>query len=259
LHVSHLVVIAMNRESVWSTMGAGKPNTPNTPLCLHPSYHLLGQCPLFWPCRQKELARSVIQTMNSNAQRINVSLFSLLVLFITAEMLLSMISLSAESPISAPCSAPEYHQLDFWLGDWDSFDFATSTKDARIRVELILDGCVIHEDYQSTDGHKGESFSIYDASRKIWHQSWVTNRGQLLIIEGKLEDGAMVLAGVDRTSCSRYLETGGRRRARICIHLNRWRQDLETMVRSHVPPAQIDSSVVHRALCHSKVCEEVRL
>jgi hypothetical protein len=138
--------------------------------------------------------------MNSNAQRINVSLFSLLVFFITAEMLLSMIPLGAESPISAPCSAPEYHQLDFWLGDWDSFDFATSTKDARIRVELILDGCVIHEDYQSTDGHKGESFSIYDASRKVWHQSWLTNRGQLLIIEGNLEDGAMVLAGVDRTS-----------------------------------------------------------
>jgi hypothetical protein len=44
-----------------------------------------------------------------------------------------------------------------------------------------------------------KSFSIYDASRKVCHQSWVTNRGKLLIIEGKLEDGAMVLAGVDRT------------------------------------------------------------
>jgi hypothetical protein len=137
--------------------------------------------------------------MSSNAQRVRVYLFSLFVLFIT-EMLLSMISIGAKSRIPTPCSAPKYHECDFWLGDWDAFDFATSTKDARIRVERILDGCVIHENYQSTDGHKGKSFSIYDASRKVWHQSWVTNRGKLLIIEGKLEDAAMVLAGVDRTS-----------------------------------------------------------
>ena len=69
-----------------------------------------------------------------------------------------------------------------------------------MRVNRILDGCVIHEDYQSVEGHKAESFSIYDASRQVWHQSWVTNRGHLLIIEGNLQDGAMVLAGMDQTA-----------------------------------------------------------
>jgi hypothetical protein len=138
--------------------------------------------------------------MNSKPQHIKFGLAALLVLSLGLEIQVSTISPSAKSPTPAPCSAPEYHEFDFWLGDWDSFNFAESTKDAQVRVERILDGCVIHEDYQSVDGHKGESFSIYDASRRVWHQSWVTNRGQLLIIEGNMQDGAMVLAGTDRTA-----------------------------------------------------------
>jgi hypothetical protein len=181
-------------------MGAGKHSThPDTPLCLHSSYDLLGQC-YSAGLRHQEPARNAIQIMNFNAHGTKVSLLFLFVLFIAAEILLSMISLGAKSPKSALCSASEYHEFDFWIGDWDALDFVTSTKDARVRVDSILDGCVIHEDYQSVDGHKGESFSIYDTSRKVWHQTWVTNRGQLLTIEGNMQDGAMVLAGIDRTT-----------------------------------------------------------
>ena len=157
---------------------------------------------------QKELARNAIQIMNSNAHGIKVSLLSLC-LFIAAEILLSMISLAAKSPKSDLCGASEYHRFDFWIGDWDAFDFGTSTKDARVRVDRILDGCVIHEDYQSVDGHKGESFSVYDDSRRVWHQTWVTNRGQLLIIEGNMQDGAMVLAGIDRTTSGKERHVRG--------------------------------------------------
>src|SRR5260370_27716311 len=138
--------------------------------------------------------------MNANTHAIGFSLRSLFVLSIVGEILLSMASLGAKSVTSASCSAPEYHEFDFWLGDWDSFDFGTSKKNARVRVNRILHGCVIHEDYQSVGGHKGESFSIYDASRKVWHQSWVTNRRQLLIIEGTLQYDDMGPAGMDRTT-----------------------------------------------------------
>jgi hypothetical protein len=110
--------------------------------------------------------------MIPSAQGVRVRLLSRFVFFIAAGMLFSMISLRGKSPISMPCSAPEYHEFDFWLGDWDSFDIADSTKNARVRIDRILDGCVLHEDYQSVDGHKGESFSIYDALRQVWHQSW---------------------------------------------------------------------------------------
>jgi hypothetical protein len=44
---------------------------------------------------------------------------------------------------------------------------------------------------------QAKASGIYDATRKAWHQSWVTNRGKLLIIEGKFEDGGMILAGTD--------------------------------------------------------------
>jgi hypothetical protein len=145
--------------------------------------------------------------MNFSAHVIRVSLFSLFFLFIVAEILLSVSSLGAKSPKSAPCDASEYHGFDFWIGDWDAFDFGT--KDARVRVDRILDGCVIHEDYQSVDGHKGESFSVYDDSRRVWHQTWVTNRGQLLIIEGNMQDGAMVLAGIDRTAAGKERHVRG--------------------------------------------------
>jgi hypothetical protein len=73
------------------------------------------------------------------------------------------------------CSGPEYRQFDFWLGDWDVFEADKVAAVARTRVDRILDGCVLREDYESTNGLKGQSFSLYDASRRIWHQSWATD------------------------------------------------------------------------------------
>jgi len=99
---------------------------------------------------------------------------------------------------SSPCSAPEFHQLDFWAGDWDVFDVDNpATQVARVKVDRILDGCVLREDYQDSDGHNGQSLSIYDAALKVWHQSWVTNRGQLLLLDGGLRDDEVVLSATE--------------------------------------------------------------
>ena len=105
---------------------------------------------------------------------------------------------ASAAPKPTACSAPEYRQFDFWAGNWDVFDVGSPAKVAHARVYLILDGCVLREDYQGADGHQGQSFSIYDSTRKVWHQSWVTNRGELLTIEGKFEAGAIVMTGEDR-------------------------------------------------------------
>src|SRR5208282_2040528 len=77
---------------------------------------------------------------------------------------------AAESPIAASCLSSAHREFDFWVGDWDVFDAgslsgANSTKVARARVDLILDGCVLREDYRGTDGHRGQSFTIYDDAR----------------------------------------------------------------------------------------------
>lgn len=102
----------------------------------------------------------------------------------------------AQSPKPAACAAPEYRQFDFWIGDWDTFDLGARDKVvARNHVDSILDGCVLREVYEQRDGLTGQSFTIYDRARKVWHQSWVTNRGQLLVLEGGMQEGRMVLTG----------------------------------------------------------------
>lgn len=79
------------------------------------------------------------------------------------------------------------------------FDAAGSDKPvARVTVEPILGGCGMLETYADAHGHAGRSFSLYDASRRLWHQTWITNEGQLLVIEGGLQGGRMELAGTDR-------------------------------------------------------------
>ena len=100
---------------------------------------------------------------------------------------------------AAPCTDKAHRQFDFWVGDWDVVEIEHPTVIvAHARIEKILNECVLHEVYESPGGHKGESFSIYDATRNAWHQSWVTNSGQLLIIEGHLSGEAMILQGTDQ-------------------------------------------------------------
>ncbi len=125
-----------------------------------------------------------------------MALLSLL-LFVSVPRALTSSSPALTQSAPAPCSAPEYRQFDFWLGDWETQEVGEKTKDAHVRVDRILDGCVIWERYDATTGHQGQSFSIYDATRKVWHQTWVTNKGQLLVIEGGLHNGEMVLNGED--------------------------------------------------------------
>jgi hypothetical protein len=107
---------------------------------------------------------------------------------------------SAEPATAPACDSPVHRQFDFWIGDWDAFDSDNPSKVvARARVTRILGGCVLLEDYQGADGHFGRSFTVYDSSRRRWHQTWVTNQGTLLVIEGSFEDGKMVLQGADKT------------------------------------------------------------
>jgi hypothetical protein len=139
--------------------------------------------------------------MNRLALYLKAAFIFIVILFATTGTLPALRVSSSQFLQSPSCSAPEYRQFDFWLGDWDAFDADKApTAVARVRVDRILDGCVVHEDYQATSGSKGQSFSVYDASRKTWHQSWVTNRGQLLVIEGTFQNGEMFMRGVDRVN-----------------------------------------------------------
>lgn len=114
----------------------------------------------------------------------------------TALLLLLALPLAASAQTDAPpCRAPEAAQLDFWLGTWDltwtdedgeGLGTNTITKD--------LDGCVVHERFESADGYRGESVSVYDARRGGWRQTWVDSRGGYIPLSGGLgADGVMAL------------------------------------------------------------------
>lgn len=100
-----------------------------------------------------------------------------------------------EVPVNAPaCDSPAHRQFDFWLGTWRVFK-PDGTLAGTNRIERAQDGCVVHERYSTPGGYDGQSLNIYDASRQVWHQTWVDNSGTLLLLEGGLVDGKMVLEG----------------------------------------------------------------
>jgi hypothetical protein len=92
------------------------------------------------------------------------------------------------------CTSPEHRQFDFWLGDWDVYNQAGQRVGTN-SITLEQGGCVLHEHWLEPNGGTGESFNMYDARRDVWHQTWVAATGNLLLLDGGLSDGAMVLSG----------------------------------------------------------------
>src|SRR5689334_10792702 len=104
-------------------------------------------------------------------------------IFLCSLLLTLASSIAGAADGKSPCAESAYRAFDFWAGNWDVFEIGGQSKIAEAHIDPILDGCVLREDYQQFDGHHGQSFTIYDAARHVWHQSWVTNRGELLEIE----------------------------------------------------------------------------
>jgi hypothetical protein len=98
---------------------------------------------------------------------------------------------------SPQCAAAEFRQLDFWIGDWDTVETETPAGPsiARARVEPIAQGCALHELYEQGDGLIGDSILSYDPVRKQWQQTWVTNRGSLMVLWGNFKNGVLILEG----------------------------------------------------------------
>jgi hypothetical protein len=124
---------------------------------------------------------------------LRIALAALAIVFIAPAMVAS----ETTTLTSHHCSAAEYHQLDFWIGDWDTFeaDAAGGPSIAHARVEPIAQGCAIHELYEQNDGLVGDSILSYDPARKQWQQTWVTNRGSIMVLWGVFTDGVLVLEG----------------------------------------------------------------
>ena len=120
---------------------------------------------------------------------------SFFVTFPLAFALPSGFAAALPGPPPLHCATPSFHSFDFWLGDWEVFDIGSPVKVAHARITSVLQGCVIREEYEGVDGRAGQSLTTFDTSKNLWHQTWMTNTGTLLQIEGRFENGEMVLSG----------------------------------------------------------------
>jgi hypothetical protein len=106
-----------------------------------------------------------------------------------------------------PCSQPEYRQFDFWIGDWKAFG-PKGDKAGDSKISLILDSCVILEEWISTNPQQGltfsgKSFNSYNAATKQWQQTWTDNTGNTTeFLRAKGSNGKIVFYADKVTSAN---------------------------------------------------------
>jgi hypothetical protein len=97
---------------------------------------------------------------------------------------------------TVPCQSPEFHQFDFWIGDWEVQDPQGNVVGHNL-VTREQDGCLLIEHWTaSTGGQTGTSFNYYDVQDRLWHQLYIDNSGNaeaFPAMAGTLTDAKMVL------------------------------------------------------------------
>ena len=141
-------------------------------------------------------------------------------LFVGAVTMSNSASVPAQTP-APPCASPEHHAFDFWIGEWNVHG-ANGKLAGTNSIKREIGGCVLHERYDTGRGYSGESFNIYDAPRKVWHQTWVDSGGLLLLLEGGLKEGKMILEGQTVSSD-----------AKVTKHRITWTPNADGSVRQH--------------------------
>ncbi len=125
-------------------------------------------------------------------------------------------------PAAPPCQDAESRQFDFWIGDWDVFDPAGKPVGVN-RIAPVYGNCFLHESWKGNGNFEGQSFNRYDAARGVWHQTWVDSSGTLLLLEGGLRDGKMVMSDTN---------TPGKRNAKAINEIS-WTPGADGSVRQH--------------------------
>ena len=89
---------------------------------------------------------------------------------------------------------PEQRQFDFWIGDWRVED----EKGQHLGDNLVtssLGGAVLQEHWRGSRGGVGTSLNAWIPALNGWRQTWIDGQGGLLVLEGGLKGGAMVMEG----------------------------------------------------------------
>jgi hypothetical protein len=104
----------------------------------------------------------------------------------------------ADEAAASPCHTDETARaFDFWIGEWAVF--REGRRAGTNTVTLLLDGCVIMENWTNVQGRQGKSFNWVDRSTYAeprWRQLWVDDAGNTLdYADGAFRDGAMRFSG----------------------------------------------------------------
>jgi hypothetical protein len=70
----------------------------------------------------------------------------------------------------------------------------------RSRIEPIADGCALLEHWTGAGGGSGKSLNFYSPDDGKWHQTWTGTQRSFLFLEGRLQDGKMVLSTTRKTA-----------------------------------------------------------
>jgi hypothetical protein len=96
------------------------------------------------------------------------------------------------APKPAPDLAFDGSELDFWLGEWDAtWEGGHGTN----RLSRVLRERVIFEEFDEApessgaDALHGRSWSVFDADRHLWRQTWVDDQGSYLELVGGRAEG----------------------------------------------------------------------
>ena len=153
-----------------------------------------------------------------------------LLIFIAQSFL--FVNISAQQTAS-PCSCceEEYHQFDFWLGDWVVY---TKGKMAGFnKIIKIEDGCIIRENWKSVGSdYSGTSYNFYDKAAQKWKQVWVDNQGSVLELVGELHDNKMIMMSKEQLDLN----------SRMIMHRVTWTNNEDGTV-SHLWEASEDTGI----------------
>jgi hypothetical protein len=113
-------------------------------------------------------------------------------------LIIAVFAVSKVLAQTTPCTSnPIYRQFDFWIGEWVAYGL-NGKKAGDSKISLVLDSCVILEEWTSAATVKGltyagKSFNTYNAISNQWQQTWVDNVGRSTeYLEGKLENNTLI-------------------------------------------------------------------
>ncbi len=114
-------------------------------------------------------------------------------LFLSIGTCIALGATLASATTSPECSGQEYHQFDFWIGQWDikqkilKADGKWFEANASTNVSPVLGDCALMEEWQGDvfffwegmekpEPLKGFSVRAYDSKTKQWTISWMDTR-----------------------------------------------------------------------------------